>query len=180
MIKMMAKIIALIMAIFGLAKPSAPGSVPESAPESSTEPDTSMNPEALRYWCDYYSDLYGIDNIAVRALCWTESSFGKFLVNKSDPYGGAYGPFQFLLPTARSVFLEIEKVNYTDDELKSILLTDSKRATHAACFYLAKLISNFGSYKSAILAYKGALSDTAKKKVWDIFSQAYTREGGIG
>ena len=135
--------------------------------------DRSMTKDALTYWIEFYCASYGIDANVMKALAMSESGYANpaYMVNPTDPNGGAYGPFQFLVPSARPYLLLIDHINYTDDQIKNILLTDSDRASHIAVAYVKDLSNKHGgNLQAAILEYKGAVSAAAQSKVWGIFT----------
>ena len=47
----------------------------------------------------YYAQLRGVDEQTLVDTLFCESEFLPEAFNKTDPYGGAYGPAQFLKPT---------------------------------------------------------------------------------
>jgi len=136
---------------------------------------TDITKENLEFWIEFYSNKLNLDVNFVKAICQTESSFGKYLINENDPYGGAYGAFQFLLPTAKIYAQKIFKVNYSDSELKHKLITDARFSSALACAYIFDLLKEYGDYKSVLYKYKGAISDKAKEKVEIAFLDAYRR-----
>jgi len=134
---------------------------------------TNITKENLEFWIEFYAKKVNLDITFVKTICQTESSFGKYLVNSTDPYGGAYGAFQFLLPTAQKYAQKIFRVNYSLDDIKQKLLTDARFSSALACGYIYDLLKQYKNYEEVMFKYKGAVSQMAKDKVKSIFIKAY-------
>ena len=67
---------------------------------ATTEPVTSeMSFTQIKQLISHYSELYGVSYDEMYRIAECESNFSVTAWNKTDPYGGAKGIYQYLQPT---------------------------------------------------------------------------------